>query len=87
MDKKKKNELQDDGLFPLPQKNLTLIGIGVLIVFIGFFLVSGGGSNDPNVFSYKIFDFRRIVLAPLVILFGYLFIIYAILKKPKNNKE
>ncbi len=85
MDKRKNNELQDDGMFPLPQKNLALIAIGVLIVVIGFFLVAGGGSNDPNVFSYDIFDTRRIVIAPLVILFGYLFIIYAILKKPKNN--
>ena len=85
MDKKKNNELQDDGMFPIPQKNLVLIGIGVLIVIIGFFLVAGGGSKDPNVFSYDIFDTRRIIIAPLVILFGYLFIIYAILKKPKNN--
>ncbi len=85
MDKKKNNELQDDGMFPLPQKNLTFIGIGVLIVIIGFFLVAGGGSKNPNVFNYDIFDARRIIIAPLVILFGYLFIIYAILKKSKNN--
>ena len=84
MDRKelKKN---DEELFALPQKNIMLIGVGFLFVIIGFFLVSGGGSDDPNVFSYDIFDFRRIVLAPLVMLFGYFFIIYAIMRKPKNK--
>ncbi len=86
MDKKKLQQ-NDDEMFALPQENLKWIGIGFLIVVIGFFLVSGGGSDDPNVFSYDIFDFRRIVLAPLVMLFGYLFVIYAIMKKPKNKDK
>lgn len=87
MNKMKNNELQDDGKFPLPQKNLIYIGIGVLILILGFILVSGGGSDDPNVFSYDIFDTRRIVIAPLILLFGYLFIIYAIIRKPKNDNK
>ncbi len=84
MDKKKLHSNEDE-MFAIPQQNLKWIGIGFLIVVIGFFLVSGGGSDDPNKFSYDIFDFRRIVLAPLVMLFGYLFVIYAIMKKPKNK--
>jgi hypothetical protein len=85
MDKKKLQQ-NDDEMFALPQENLKWIGIGFLMVVIGFFLVSGGGSDDPNVFSYEIFNFRRIVLAPLVMLFGYLFVIYAIMRKPKNKE-
>ncbi|MFW6257468.1 MAG: DUF3098 domain-containing protein [Prolixibacteraceae bacterium] len=48
-------------------------------------LMIGGGSDDPNVFDPSIFSFRRITLAPLVLLFGFLFEIYAIMKKPKNS--
>jgi len=85
MGKKNFKSNEDGNMFALSQKNLRLVALGVIIVVIGFFLVSGGGSDDPNVFSNAIFDFRRIVLAPLIMLFGYLFIIYAILKKPKNE--
>jgi hypothetical protein len=45
----------------------------------------GGGSDDPNVFNPDIFSFRRITLAPLLLLFGFIFEIYAILKKPKKD--
>ncbi len=44
----------------------------------------GGGSDDPNVFSEKIFDFRRLTLAPILILAGYVVEIFAIMKKPKE---
>ncbi len=60
-----------------------LIGIG--IVALGYILMSGGGSADPNVFSEEIFSTRRITLAPIVVLAGYVFIGYAIMYKPKTN--
>jgi hypothetical protein len=63
------------------------MAIGLAAIVIGFLLMIGGGSEDPNVFSYDIFSFRRITLAPMVALFGFLFIIYAIMKKPKSYKE
>ncbi len=69
--------------FPLGKENFKLIAVGFIILIIGFIILSGGRSPDPNVFSTKIFDFRRLILAPLVILFGFLFEIYAIMKKSK----
>ncbi|NJK85050.1 MAG: DUF3098 domain-containing protein [Bacteroidales bacterium] len=60
--------------------------IGFVIIVVGFLLMMGGKSTDPNVFNEKeIFSFRRITLAPLVVLFGFVFEIYAIMKKPKEE--
>ena len=81
---KKDNEIKSTG-FALGKENYKLMAIGFVIIIIGFILMAGGGSDDPNVFSYDIFSFRRITLAPMVILFGFIFEIYAIMKKPKNN--
>lgn len=67
------------------KKNYQLILIGTLLVLIGYLLMIGGGSNDPNVFNPEIFSFRRIVLSPIVIVIGFLIITYGIMKK--NTKE
>lgn len=72
--------------FALGKENLKLLVIGFAIIVVGFLLMTGGKSNDPNVFNPEIFSFRRITLAPVVVLFGFLFEIYAIIKKPKANK-
>lgn len=66
---------------PFQKQNYVLLLAGLGIVILGFILMSGGGSSDPNQFSDEIFSFRRITLAPLVVLFGYGFVMYAILKK------
>jgi membrane-bound ClpP family serine protease len=71
--------------FAVGKENLKLILIGFIIVVIGFVLMSGGGSSDPNVFDESIFSFRRITLAPIVVLAGFGFVIYAIMKKPKGE--
>ena len=65
---------------PLGRKNYIcmLIGVGIII------LMSGGGSDDPNVFDYSMFSFRRITLAPVVVLAGFGFEIFAIMKKFKE---
>ena len=81
---KKDNEINSAG-FALSKENYRLIAIGFVIIIIGFILMAGGGSDDPNVFNPDIFSFRRITLAPVVILFGFIFEIYAIMKKPKDN--
>lgn len=61
---------------------LLLIGMGIIVV--GFMLMAGGGSGDPNVFNKdEIFSPRRITVAPIVCLIGYLFVVYAILHRPK----
>jgi hypothetical protein len=69
-------------LFDKINYKILLIGIGVIA--LGFILMSGGGSDDPNVFSEDIFNFRRIRLAPTTVLIGFGITIYAILKNPKN---
>ena len=71
--------------FALGKENYKLLIIGFIIIIIGFLLMMGGGSKDPNVFNAdELFSFRRIVLAPIVVLFGFLFEIWAIMKKPKE---
>lgn len=72
--------------FALGQENLKLMAIGFGIIVIGFILMIGGGSEDPNVFNPEIFSFRRITLAPLILLSGFIFEIYAIMKKPGDSK-
>lgn len=76
--KDKKNEF----LFEKVNYKILLIGLGVIA--LGFILMSGGGSKDPNVFSEEIFNFRRIRLAPTTVLIGFGITIYAILKNPKK---
>lgn len=71
----------DEQQFALGRKNYKLLLIGFVIIVIGFTLMVGGKSEDPAVFNPEIFSFRRITLAPVVVLFGFLFEIYAIMKK------
>lgn len=59
---------------------------GIALILIGFFLMAGGKSPDPHKFNYdEIFSFRRITLAPIVVLAGFVVEVYAIMKKPKDN--
>ncbi len=74
------NEIKTHFLFEKVNYTILLIGIGVIA--LGFILMSGGGSEDPNVFSEDIFSWRRIRLAPTVVLIGFGVTIYAILKNP-----
>ena len=75
-------ENQSNG-FALGKENYVLLVIGFVIIIIGFLLMVGGKSEDPKVFNPAIFSFRRITLAPMTVLFGYIFEIWAIMKKPK----
>ncbi len=73
--------------FALRKENYILLAIGFAVIVIGFLLMMGGATDDPNVFKEdEIFSFRRITLAPVVILAGFIFEIYAIMKKPKDEK-
>ena len=74
--------------FAFARINFILLAIGMAIVILGFGLMSGSGSTEDH-FNPAIFDTRHIVVAPLVCLFGYLFMVYAILHHPKekNQKE
>ncbi len=78
----KDNDTKQDFLFGKINYKILLIGIGVIA--LGFILMSGGGSDDPNVYSDAIFSFRRIRLAPTTVLIGFGITVYAILKNPKK---
>jgi fumarate reductase subunit D len=82
MAEKKQNK--DNQNFALAPENYKLLAIGFCIIVLGFLLMLGGKSNDPNVFNEKIFSFRRITLAPIVVLAGFVFEIWAIMKRPKQ---
>jgi hypothetical protein len=70
--------------FLFDKLNYKIFLIGLAVISIGFILMSGGGSEDPNVFNEEIFNFRRIRLAPTVVLIGFGITIYSILKNPKK---
>jgi len=74
--------------FALGKENYIMLAIGFAVIFIGFLLMIGGVSEDPNVFDAdELFSFRRTTLAPIVILAGFIFEIYAIMKKPKEGNS
>lgn len=69
------------------RKGLRLLLAGFLVMVAGYILMTGGGSDDPNVFNYAMFDFRRIVAAPLVIIAGIVTIVVAIMGNFKDKEE
>jgi uncharacterized membrane protein len=70
--------------FAFGRENYILLFAGLVVLFIGYLLMIGGGSEDPNVFSDKLFSTRRMVIAPLVLLTGFIIEIVAIMKRPKD---
>ena len=87
MTKKSKNEEKPSKEFIFQKKNYLFLFIGIAFIALGFILMSGGGSDDPNVFNPDIYNFRRIRLAPTLVLIGLGIQVYAILLKPNKNKE
>ncbi len=82
---KRKTEKKEKREFALGKENYKLMAIGFVVIIIGFILMAGGGSDDPDVFREDaLFSFRRITLAPIVVLGGFAFQIYAIMKKPSE---
>ena len=73
--------------FSMPSKNVKIIAIGLLVMIVGFVLMIGGGSSDPNVFNPAMFSFRRLTLAPIVIIIGIVVILWGIMKTPKTPEE
>ena len=71
--------------FLFNKKNYTMLIVGIVFIVIGFLLMMGGGSDDPAVFNEEIFSFRRITLAPVMILIGFVIEIYAIMRKPSED--
>lgn len=77
------NKIDDknDGKMALTTRNYVLILIGVAVIVLGFVLMSGGTKATPEEFSYDIYSWRRITLAPILVVAGFAFEIYAILKR------
>ncbi len=71
--------------FAFGKENYILLLVGLAFIVFGFVLMSGGGSEDPNVFNgEELFSFRRITLAPFVVILGFIIEIVAIMKKPRD---
>ncbi|MBZ9652369.1 DUF3098 domain-containing protein [Psychroflexus montanilacus] len=83
---KRKKEAKANEKFIFERENYKFMIIGLAVIALGFILMAGGGSDDPNVFNPEIFSWRRIRLAPTVVLIGFAIEIYAILLKPKSAK-
>lgn len=72
--------------FAFGKENYKMLIVGALVVIIGYLLMVGGGSDDPNQFhADEIFSFRRITLSPIVILSGFVIVLLAIMKKSKDQ--
>ncbi len=85
MNKKSRSEQEE---FALGKENYRLLIIGFAVIVLGFILMIGGKAPDPSQFNEsELFSFRRITLAPLIVLAGFIFEIWAIMKKPRNEEN
>lgn len=85
--KEKNTEVKNEEKTTMPfgRDNYLWVIIGLTFLLVGFILMIGGGSDNPDVFNEAIFSFRRITLAPILVLIGFGIQIYAIMKKSKND--
>ena len=83
-EQKRKEQSKPEFIFSKRNYKFMLIGLGCIA--LGFILMSGGGSDDPKVFDPDIFNWRRIRLAPALVLLGFAIEVYAILLKPNKSK-
>lgn len=72
-------------VFAFDRTNFVLLAVGMVIVIVGLLLMSGGGS-DETAFDASIFDARHVKVAPFTCLLGYLFMVYAIVRRPRDKK-
>lgn len=83
---KSANQVSPEGKPIFPKENYKFMLIGIVVIIIGFLLMMGGDSSDPNSFKpSEVYSFRRITLAPIVIVLGLLVEVYAIMHRPKTN--
>ncbi|MBQ6083175.1 MAG: DUF3098 domain-containing protein [Bacteroidales bacterium] len=79
-----KNSEKDTKTMPFGRENYKWVLIGLAFLLVGFLLMIGGGSDNPDVFNEGMFSFRRLTLSPILILIGFGIQFYAIMKKPKK---
>ncbi len=77
----------DTDLMPITPKGLKLLVIGLVVMILGYVLMMGGGSDDPNVFNYEMFNFRRLTFAPVMIVAGIVTIGVGIMKNFDSKKD
>jgi hypothetical protein len=82
-EKKRKESIKSQFVFE--RKNYKFMLIGIAVIVLGFILMTGGGSDDPNLFNPEIYNWRRIRLAPALILIGFGLEVYAILLNPNKK--
>ena len=70
--------------FLFDKTNYLLFALGLALIVLGFILMAGGGSEDPNVYNEALFNARRITWAPLLIVLGFVVEVFAILRRPKS---
>jgi len=79
--------MKNNDKMAMTPKGLKLLIAGVIVIIAGLILLSGGGSKDPEVFNYAMFDFRRLVAAPIVIIAGIVVEVVAIMGLPSSKKD
>jgi hypothetical protein len=82
---KAQNTVHTQKVFIFGKKNYLFMFIGLAVIALGFILMAGGGSDDPNVFNEAIFSTRRIHIAPMVVILGFAIEVYAILLNPNSD--
>lgn len=80
-----KNKTEEEKQFAFNKKNYIILIAGLVLIVIGFLLMIGGRSDDPQVFNDAIFNFQRLTLAPIIILAGFIIEIFAIMWRPKSS--
>lgn len=79
--------MENNPKMAITSKGLKYLLVGLLVMVSGYILMMGGGSDDPQVFNYAMFDFRRMVAAPIVIILGIVIEIIAIMRVFKSKEE
>ena len=79
-----KKEVNQEQEFLFGKRNYIIMLVGIIFITVGFIFMSGGGSEDPNVFNEEIYNWQRIRLAPTLVIIGLAIEIYAILADPKK---
>ena len=79
--------MSDNTKMPITGKGLRMLLMGLVVMVAGFVLMMGGGTVEPDNFNWAMFDFRRLVAAPLVIISGIVIEIVAIMRRPKNTEN
>lgn len=79
--------MSDNTKMPITGKGLRILLMGLVVMVAGFVLMMGGGTVEPDNFNWAMFDFRRLVAAPLVIICGIVIEIVAIMRRSKNTEN